>query len=62
MANPKKGTEYVCEVCGTTLLVTEEGVGILEDVVCCERPMSSRRARPKKAIKSKRKAAKRRKK
>jgi hypothetical protein len=50
---PKKGTEFVCEVCGTTLVVTEEGVGLLENIVCCERPMESRRIKhkhkPKKA-------------
>jgi len=61
---PKKGTEFVCEVCGTTLLVTEEGVGLLEEIVCCERPMESRRikhkhrpktvAKPKKKRKTKR--------
>lgn len=60
MVNTKKGTEYVCEVCGTTLLVTEGGFGILEDVVCCERPMTSRKSRPKK--KAKKKAAKKKKK
>jgi hypothetical protein len=53
MTNPKKGTEYVCEVCGTTLLVTEGGIGILEDVVCCEKPMPSRKAKPKKKAKKK---------
>jgi hypothetical protein len=62
---PKKGTEFVCEVCGTTLVVTEEGVGLLENMICCERPMESRRikhkhkpkkaaAKPKKRKKSKR--------
>lgn len=61
MAKPRKGTEYVCEVCGTTLLVTEEGIGILEDVVCCERPMSSMRRKPKKT-KAKKKPAKKKKK
>jgi hypothetical protein len=49
MEDPKKGTEFVCGVCGTTLVVTEEGVGILEDVVCCEKPMDVVRGRPKKA-------------
>lgn len=49
MDDPKKGTEFICGVCGTTLAVTEEGIGILEDVVCCEKPMEVRRSRPKKA-------------
>jgi len=53
LAKAKKGTEYVCEVCGTTLLVTEEGIGILEDVVCCERPMASKKSKPKKKAKAK---------
>lgn len=48
MHDPKKGTEFVCGVCGTTLVVTEEGVGILEDVVCCEKPMEIKRSRPRK--------------
>jgi len=48
MTKTKKGTEYVCGVCGTTLLVSEEGYGILEDVVCCEKPMDTRPAKPKK--------------
>lgn len=47
MDDPKKGTEFICGVCGTTLVVTEEGVGILEDVVCCEKPMEVMRSRPK---------------
>ncbi len=62
MANPKKGTEYVCEVCGTTLLVTEDGFGILEDVVCCEKPMVSRKVRPKKRAKARKKPAKKKRK
>ena len=53
MVKPKKGTEYVCGVCGTTLLVSEEGVGILDDVVCCEKPMVARAAKPKKKAKAK---------
>lgn len=61
MPKAKKGTEYICEVCGTTLLVTEDGVGLLEDVVCCERPMQSRKAKTKKA-KPKKKPAKKKKK
>lgn len=48
MVRPRKGAEFVCEVCGTTLLVTDEGVGTLEDVVCCEKPMASRRAKSRK--------------
>jgi hypothetical protein len=59
MPKAKKGTEFVCEVCGTTLAVTEEGVGLLEDVVCCERPMEPRVSKPKKKnAKAKKKAAK----
>ena len=63
MPKAKRGTEYVCEVCGTTLLVTEEGVGLLEDVVCCERPMESHASKPKKKkAKAKKKVAKKKKK
>lgn len=63
MPKAKKGTEYVCEVCGTTFLVTEEGVGLLEDVVCCERPMQPRASKPKrKKAKAKKKTAKKKKK
>ena len=62
MPNPKKGTEYVCQVCGTTLLVTEEGIGILEDVVCCEKPMTSRRSGLKKKAKARKKPAKKKRK
>lgn len=58
MAKAKKGTEYVCDVCGTTLLVTEEGIGVLDDVVCCEKPMKPRAARPKKKTRAKKKAKK----
>lgn len=61
MAEPKRGTEYVCEVCGTTLVVTEEGVGILEDIVCCEKPMRTKATKPRKtAGKKAKKAAKKR--
>jgi Desulfoferrodoxin, N-terminal domain len=55
MPRPKKGTEYVCGVCGTTLLVTDEGVGLLEDVVCCEKPMKTRAKKAKESSKPKRK-------
>lgn len=58
MPGAKKSMEYVCEVCGTTLLVTEQGIGILEDVVCCEKPMKHRVKKAKKAHKSKRKTRK----
>ncbi|MCU0852762.1 MAG: hypothetical protein MUC90_05870 [Thermoplasmata archaeon] len=61
MEDPKKGTEFICGVCGTTLVVTEEGVGILEDVVCCEKPMDVVRGSPRKA-KAKKKVKKPRKK
>jgi len=33
------------------LVVTEEGYGILEDVVCCEKPMEARTAKPKRKAK-----------
>ena len=32
------GRAYVCEVCGTIVMVTKGGVGALEPV-CCEQPM-----------------------
>ena len=57
----KKGTEYVCGLCGTTLLVTEEGDGYLETVICCDAPMKTKSARAKGKAKPK-KAAKRKKK
>ena len=47
MTKPKKGTEYVCGVCGTTLLVSEEGHGVLDDVVCCGKSMGTRATKPK---------------
>lgn len=53
MAKPKKGTEYVCDVCGTTLLVTATGIGVLEDVVCCEQPMKARAKKGAKKAKAK---------
>lgn len=51
---PRKGTEFVCEVCGTTLVVTNEGVGLLENIVCCERPMESRKIKHRHKSKAKR--------
>jgi len=61
MAKAKKGTEFVCRVCGTTLVVTEEGLGIMEDIVCCETPMECRVTKPKKKkAKSKAKPKKKR--
>ncbi|MBE0518954.1 MAG: hypothetical protein IH630_07010 [Thermoplasmata archaeon] len=47
----KKDSEYVCDVCGTTLQVTECGIGILDDVVCCEKKMDTRKIKPKKLAK-----------
>ena len=32
------GKAYVCEVCGTIVMVTKGGIGTLEPV-CCEQPM-----------------------
>jgi len=61
MVTPKIGTEYVCGYCGTTLLVTKEGVGCLEDVICCSKPMSPRKSK-KSAGRTVRKAAGRRRK
>lgn len=58
MARPKKGTEFVCEVCGTTLMVTEEGFGVLEDIVCCERPMTVQAKKGKKTKRGARKKTK----
>jgi len=58
MPRSKKGTEYVCDVCGTTLVVTEDGIGILEDVVCCAKPMKVRAGKPKKKTKPKKKRKK----
>jgi len=60
MAKAKKGTEFVCGVCGTTLVVTEEGLGIMEDIVCCETPMECHVTKPKKKAKSKAKPKKKR--
>lgn len=60
MAKAKKGTTFVCGVCGTTLVVTEEGLGIMEDIVCCETPMECRATKSKKKAKSKAKPKKKR--
>jgi len=49
MSRVEKGTQYVCGVCGTTMVVTDAGCGMLEDVVCCEMPMVVRVAKTKKA-------------
>ena len=32
------GKAYLCEVCGTIVMVTKGGVGTLEPI-CCEQPM-----------------------
>ncbi len=53
MSKSKKGTEYICGVCGSTLLVSDEGYGVLEDVVCCEKPMRVKTAKPRKNTKAK---------
>jgi hypothetical protein len=58
MGNAKKGSEYVCDVCGTTLVVTECGTGYLEDIVCCSQPMKAGTAKTKKAKSKKSKAKK----
>lgn len=56
MANPKIGTKYECGYCGTTLLVTKEGLGCVEDIVCCEKPMTVKKpARSAKKTRSKKK-------
>lgn len=51
----KKGTGYVCEVCGLEVVV-DEVCGCVEtcDIICCGEPMTARKAsvrtpRPKKA-------------
>jgi hypothetical protein len=62
MPKAKKGTTYVCGVCGTTLLVTEDGVGILEDIVCCGSPMECEYPARMKATKRKTKKKAKRKK
>ncbi len=58
MGKANKGSEYVCGVCGTTLVVTECGTGYLEDIVCCSQPMKvkaakAKKSKPKKAVKKK---------
>jgi hypothetical protein len=53
MSKTKVGTEYVCEVCGTTLLVTESGVGYLDEIVCCSAPMKAKSAKKTKSTKKK---------
>ncbi len=58
LAGSKKGTEYVCEVCGTRLLLMEGGEGWVEDLVCCEVPMTAKapkksKAKPKRKTKAK---------
>ena len=54
----KKDTEYVCEACGTRLLLLESGEGWIENLVCCEIPMKAKaskktKAKPKKKAKAK---------
>ena len=49
MPKTKVGNEYVCGICGTTLLVTECGSGFLEDIVCCAKPMEKKKSTHKKA-------------
>jgi hypothetical protein len=58
MPGAEKGTEYVCGVCGTRLLVTECGDGILEELICCEAPMEQRVAKRKAKARPKKKAKK----
>ncbi len=56
----KKGTEYVCGSCGTTLLIVEGGGGCLEELVCCEMPMTKRQAvKPRATKKASKKTVKR---
>lgn len=49
MPKSSVGTEYVCGVCGTTLVVTESGVGCLDEIVCCSAPMKSKSPRKTKS-------------
>jgi len=37
--NIRVGVAYTCRVCGSMVMVTKGGVGVLEPV-CCGRPMS----------------------
>lgn len=56
MASAKIGTRYECGYCGTTLVVTKEGLGYIEDLVCCEKPMTVKKpARSAKKTRSKKK-------
>lgn len=48
MPKAKEGNEYVCGVCGTSLLVTECGTGYLEDIICCAKPMEAKATKHKK--------------
>lgn len=59
MAKQRKGIEYVCGVCGTTVVVTDEGMGIMEDIVCCEKPMKAKAPGVKKRSKTKKRSGKR---
>lgn len=34
----KKGTAFICEHCGTELVISKEGSGVLEKIVCCGTP------------------------
>lgn len=52
MPKSKEGAEYVCDVCGATLLVVEPGCGCMEELICCSQPMkpktAKKKAKPKK--------------
>jgi hypothetical protein len=53
VADAKKNTEYVCEVCGTRLVLVEGGEGWIENLVCCEIPMKAKAAKKKSKAKAK---------
>ena len=60
LAQTRKDTEYVCEVCGTRLVLVEGGAGWMEDIVCCEVPMKVKAAKKSKAKPKKKAKAKKR--
>ena len=47
---PAKGEKLVCETCGIGVVVDETtGVVLFEELICCGKPMKSKKTSPKKA-------------
>jgi ribosome biogenesis protein Tsr3 len=44
-----KGDNYICEVCGLSVVVDECGWEEVHEIICCEQPMRRRATRAKAA-------------